>query len=214
MKYNRQTPCIYKDLKVVFHGIPKNASTSVKNALYEYENGCNFKGNKQWIHKGKSHARGGSIYPEIECIKTKFNDWFHFTVARHPLERFKSFYSDLFANKASGRGSAPKFYSDNKINLNKKTVNEVLDIIESYEDNQADEHFASQFSFIYHDSCRILKIEELAEQWEIVSSQLGVDFKPLPIYNRSDNNLILNDEQKARIYSRYKKDFVKFGYDL
>ena len=72
MKYNRQTPCVYKKINVVYHGVPKNASTSVKNALYEYEHGHPFDGNKQWIHKG--NEKGGSIYPSLDSIRSDFED--------------------------------------------------------------------------------------------------------------------------------------------
>ena len=65
MKYNRQTPCIYTNLNVVYHGIPKNASTSVKNALYEYEHGHEFNGNKQWVHKGNRNQRALRISDSI-----------------------------------------------------------------------------------------------------------------------------------------------------
>lgn len=212
MKYSRQTPCVYKNLKIVFHGIPKNASTSIKNALYTYEHGYKFSGNKQYIHKG--NEKGGSIYPSIDCIHTKFLNWYHFTVVRNPIDRFLSFYNDLFANTTKVRGSKPSFYSDNNIKLKHKPVNEVLDMIECFKDEECDEHFASQSSFVYVDDAKIVKMEDLNTGWSAICKDIGVDYKPLPVYNKSVNTVELTDEQVSRIYKRYTIDFEQFGYTL
>lgn len=212
MKYNRQTPCVYKNLKVVFHGIPKNASTSVKNALYNYEHGLEFQGNKQHIHKGSE--KGGSIYPDIECIKTKFDDWFHFTVVRNPVDRFLSFYNDLFVQTTKKRTSTPKFYTVNRIKLKPMPIDQVIDMVEQYEDDVADEHFASQSSFIHSDNCLTIKMEDLDTGWTKVCNEIRVDYQPLPVYNKSTNTTFLTEEQISRIYKRYKTDFEQFGYAI
>ena len=211
MKFNRQTPCVYKNIRVVFHGIPKNASTSVKNALYEYDNNRSFGNRKQWIHKGS--GKGGSIYPDIECIKTKFDDWFHFTVVRNPYDRFVSFYSDLFAKTAYTRASIPSFYTYNEIKFEGMTVDLVIDMIEKFGDDDCDEHFASQLSFVYKDDCQILKMESLEKDWKEVCSKLSLDYKPLPLYNVSKASISLTESQKERIYKRYGQDFKQLGYD-
>ena len=209
MKYNRQTPCIYNNLRVVYHGIPKNASTSVKNALYMYEHGHEFQGNKQWIHKG--NEKGGSIYPSIECVKEKYESWFHFSVVRNPYDRFKSFYNDLFAGTTKIRHNVPPFYTDNKIKLEPKPIDEVIEIVESFQDDDADEHFASQSSFIHYPA-EIVKLEELEQKWLLVTEYIGVDYKPLNVYNKSIDTIELTKEQKQRIYNRYVNDFEIFGY--
>ena len=212
MKYNRQTPCIYTNLNVVYHGIPKNASTSVKNALYEYQHGYEFNGNKQWVHKGNS--KGGSIHPDVTTIQSLFADWFHFTVVRHPIERFKSFYNDLFAGTTSIRNNVPTFYSVNNIKLKPKPVDAVLDMVEEYPDEEADEHFASQCSFIHYDPINIVKLEDLKNGWKNITSLINVDYKPLSVYNKSIDTTELNDTQIERIYTRYQNDFERFGYQI
>lgn len=209
MKYNRQTPCVYKKLKVVFHGIPKNASTSVKNALYQYEHGHEFEGNKQWVHKG--NEKGGSIYPDVQCIKEKFNMWLHFSVVRNPYDRFKSFYNDLFAGTTKVRYNVPPFYLENNIELKPTPIDDVISMIESFDDEEADEHFASQSSFIYCD-VELIKMEELDQQWKKLTRDLGVDYMPLNVYNKSIDKIELTQQQKQRIYNRYKNDFENFGY--
>lgn len=212
VQYNRQTPCVYHFIKAMFHGIPKNASTSIKNALYEANWGKPFEGNKQWIHKG--NEKGGSIYPSITMVQSnKYRPYFHFTVVRNPYDRFRSFYSDLFAKTTNIRNNVPPFYTDNNIQLTKRPIDEVLDIIEDYNDNVCDEHFSSQNSFIYSDKCVFVKQENLNQGWETVCQHLGVEYKPLPVYNKSEDAVLLTDNQKDRIYKRYYTDFERFKYE-
>ncbi len=212
MKYNRQTPCVYKKINVVYHGVPKNASTSVKNALYEYEHGHPFDGNKQWIHKG--NEKGGSIYPSLDSIRSDFEDALHFTVVRHPFERFKSFYSDIFARTTNIRVGAPPFYTDNQIKIEEKPIDEVIDMIEQFSDDEADEHFASQSSFVHHDNCCIVKMEDMEAGWIDICERLSVEHRPLSVYNKSEDIVMLNDNQKQRLYQRYSDDFNNFDYKV
>ena len=212
MKYNKQTPCIYHYIKIVFHGIPKNASTSVKNILYEANWGKPFNGNKQWIHKG--NEKGGSIYPSIDMVRSrKYDSYTHFTVVRNPYSRFISFYNDLFLGTTKIRNNIPPFYTDNNIELKQTPINEVIDIITNYSDDEADEHFTSQSSFVYKEPIVYLKMETIEEDWVSFCNHINVAHKALPVYNKSDNAVLLTEDQKDRIYNRYKKDFERFGYE-
>ena len=212
VKYNRQTPCIYHVIKTVFHGIPKNASTSIKNILYEAEWRKPYEGNKQLIHKG--NKKGGSIYPSINMIQSrKYASYSHFTVVRHPYERFKSFYSDLFLGATKIRDNIPSFYSDNNIELKPTPVNEVIDMICSFSDDESDEHFASQSSFAYKDPIMFLKMETLAEEWISMCDELDIAHRPLPVYNKSNSGVLLTEDQKDKLYKRYQEDFERFKYE-
>ena len=212
VKYNRQTPCIYHYIKTVFHGIPKNASTSVKNILYEANWGKPFDGNKQWVHKG--NEKGGSIYPSINMVRSsKYNSYTHFTVVRNPYDRFISFYNDLFLGTTKIRNNIPPFYTDNKILLEPIPINAAIDVINQFTDDEADEHFASQSSFVYKDDIPYLKMESLQEEWVSMCDHLDIAHKALPVYNKSNNVVLLTDDQKSRIYNRYKEDFERFKYE-
>jgi len=212
-QFNRQTPCVYHKIKTIFHGIPKNASTSVKNLLYWAEHGTPFDGNKQWVHKG--NEKGGSIYPSIDEIQTSkmYSYYTHFTVVRSPYDRFISFYNDLFLGTTKIRNNIPPFYIHNNIDMNKNTINEVLDMIEKYDDSEADEHFASQSSFCYKENIFYLKMETIQEEWVSLCDQLNIAHRPLPVYNKSNNPVLLTDSQKERIYKRYQMDFERFKYE-
>ena len=212
VKYNRQTPCIYHYIKTVFHGIPKNASTSIKNILYEANWGKPFDGNKQWIHKG--NEKGGSIYPSIDMVRSsKYDSYTHFTVVRNPYDRFISFYNDLFLGTTKIRNNIPPFYTDNKILLEPIPINAAIDVINQFTDDEADEHFASQSSFVYKDDIPYLKMESLQEEWVSMCDHLNIAHRPLPVYNKSNNVVLLTDDQKSKIYNRYKEDFERFGYE-
>lgn len=93
-------------------------------------------------------------------------------------------------------------------------MNEVIDMIEKFNDEVADDHFASQSSFIHTDNCLKIKIEDLSSEWHTVCDKIGVDYQPLPVYNSSINAVELTEEQISRIYKRYKADFEQFGYIL
>ena len=212
VKYNRQTPCIYHYIKTVFHGIPKNASTSVKNILYEANWGKPFDGNKQWVHKG--NEKGGSIYPSIDMVRSsKYDSYTHFTVVRNPYDRFISFYNDLFLGTTKIRNNIPPFYTDNKILLEPIPINAAIDVINQFTDDEADEHFASQSSFVYKDDIPYLKMESLQEEWVSMCDHLNIAHRPLPVYNKSNNVVLLTDDQKSKIYNRYKEDFERFKYE-
>ena len=212
MKYNRQTPCIYHIKRIVYHGIPKNASTSIKNMLYEAEWGKPYSGNKQWVHKG--NEKGGSIYPSITMIQSrKYASYFHFTVVRNPYDRFKSFYSDLFLGSTDIRNNTPPFYIDNNIKLKLTPVDEVVDMVCDFTDDDADEHFASQSSFVYKNPIMYLKMEAIAEEWISLCDKLDIAHKPLPVYNKSNSSVLLTEEQKNKLYKRYQEDFERFKYE-
>lgn len=208
--YNRQTPCVYNNIKVVFHGIPKNASTTIKNALYEAEHGTEFIGNKQWVHKG--NEKGGSYYPPLSEIETNYDDYLHIAVVRNPYDRFRSFYGDLFLGMTNIRANIPPFYIDNNIDFYKNDVNSVITLIEKFIDEDADEHFASQRSFIHYHNVHWIQLEELNVQWKMVCEKLNIAFSELPVYNKTNNHVLLTDSQKERIYKRYTEDFWSFNY--
>ena len=213
MKYNRQTPVYYENLNVMFHGIPKNASTTVKNALYELEHGQLFDNdNKQWIHKG--NEKGGSVYPPVQDIlEGKYDTTFHFTVSRHPYSRFISFYTDLVQRTAAHRFETPPFYRDNNIDLTNLSINEAIDLVCSYSDDEGDEHFVSQDSFIYVDECDYIHLETLGRDWKQLCRQIFVDPIPLTRYNKSNGTIELDEEQKIKLYNRYILDFKRFRYE-
>ena len=214
MSFNRQTPAVYPNINVVFHGIPKNASTTIKNALYELEHGHEFENdNKQFIHKG--NEKGGSIYPRPDQLQhSQYDTYYHIAVCRNPYTRFKSFYLDLFEGAAEKRTSLPKFYTHHNISM-RMDVDKVIDMIEQYDDQSGDEHFISQHTYIYRDLSEIycIPIELLTEYWsEFCQNCLNIDPPTLKIYNTTSTLLDLTKTQKRRIYDRYQQDFEVFEY--
>ena len=212
MKYNRQTPCVYHNIKVVFHGIPKNASTTIKNALYHLDTGEQFDNdNKQWIHKG--NEKGGSEYPPIEEISTKYRPYKHLAVVRHPYERFISFYTDLVQRTAAHRFETPPFYTDNNLDITKFSVDQCIDMLDTYNDDQGDEHFISQSLFIHNDVLFYMQMNDLNNGWNSFCEFFSLSEVPLQHYNNSKGSIELTQDQKDRLFNRYKTDFERFGYD-
>ena len=89
-------------------------------------------------------------------------------------------------------------------------------MIEWFNDEECDEHFASQSSFVHVDESfiNVIKMEDLNTGWNKVCNDINVEYKSLSVYNKSVNTVELTSEQKARIYQRYNDDFTKFGYSL
>lgn len=211
--YNRQTPCVFHHIEAMFHGIPKNASTSIKHLLYEANHGKKFDGTIQWVHKG--NERGGCVYLPLDEVKSdKFNKYLHFTVARNPYDRFTSFYTDLCLGSTNHRHAMPPFFTDNKIPVRELTINQAVDLVCKYtNDNEIDEHIACQLSFVHVPNVNVLKIESLERDWAACCEKLGIAYCTVPVYNKSTTSITLTEDQKYTIYNRYKKDFERFGYE-
>ena len=212
-KYNRQTPCVFIDIEAMFHGIPKNASTSIKHLLYEANYGRKFQGPGQWIHKG--NEKGGCIYPSLAAVQSVVYESFkHFTVVRNPFDRFISFYTDLCLGSTNLRAELPPFFTDNNIQARGFTVDQAVDMVCEYtNDDEIDEHIASQSSFVYVDNCDVLKMETLDCDWGVMCKKLNIDYHPVPVYNKSNTTVHLTEEQKDKLYDRYKQDFERFKYE-
>jgi hypothetical protein len=43
--------------------------------------------------------------------------------------------------------------------------------------------------------------------------ELNIAYQSLPVYNKSDSNVLLTEDQKDKIYNRYKEDFERFKYE-
>ena len=56
-------------------------------------------------------------------------------------------------------------------------------------------------------------MESLQEEWVSMCDHLDIAHKALPVYNKSNNVVLLTDDQKSRIYNRYKEDFERFKYE-
>ena len=46
----------------------------------------------------------------------------------------------------------------------------------------------------------------------MVCEKLNIAFSELPVYNKTNNHVLLTDSQKERIYKRYTEDFWSFNY--
>jgi len=211
--YNRQSPCVYDNIKVVFHGIPKNASTSIKHLLYQANWNKKFEGPGQWIHKG--NKKGGSIYPPLAEIKSdKYFNYSHVTVVRNPYDRFISFYTDLCLGSTNLRNQSPPFFVDNNLNITTYSVDEAINMVCSFdEDDLIDEHIASQSSFIHTEDVNIIKMEDISNDWKLYCNKINIEFNEIPVYNKSLSKVNLSEIQKEKLFKRYKKDFERFKYE-
>lgn len=137
---------MWEKLGVVYWGITKCASTTIKSHLCFFEYGI--KEESINIHRPKYAKYIDPIYKE---------GFFNFTIIRNPTDRFLSMYNDLFKTRQS-RGKKAS------INLN-WDINEFASYLSNVGDEDLDVHFKSQSSFIKDQRIFKIKMENIKEEW-------------------------------------------------
>lgn len=203
-----------------FIHIPKNAGTSVYKAFNIKSTAKNFKTYRQ-EHNCYLLADLDHMTPQHSIdLKLNHKDQYlkhtTFAIVRHPYSRFVSSYT---------------YFKERNIIPENSNIDDLLDTYENintaiqanqFIPSKITEHATAQSRFIFFtDGNRavkeILHFESLNHDWEKLSQNYPQFQLPkeLPHTNKSGNGktkVTLTTEQKKRIYSIYKDDFVNFGY--
>ena len=187
--------------KLIFIHVPKTAGTSLERFLglfNKLQNGYGVVNGKaqQHLTLRQYQSKFGST----------FNDYFVFTVVRHPYLRFMSDYNML--KRILRISSVEKF-----LELVTRVVRE-----KSYHKNLYYDHFMPQVDYLQNqndtlDSVHhIGRFENLQKSINILKAKFPhLSKKNFPIKNPK-SKCQLNDRQKKIIFNLYQKDFEKFGY--
>lgn len=178
------TPQIFDDLKCIFIHVPKSAGTSIEKTL----GGTHYGG----------HSFGQTIkrdYPQ------KWKEYYKFGIVRDPLTRFGSAYYYI---KQKGFN---KVFNNKNIIISK----DINDYIHNYFLNDNILHMWKQTDFVCDKEGPIVdiyKYEELEQGWKEIQTKLGIEYKPLPIMNKSkDYKLTYDIKSQQMLRDYYKWDF-------
>jgi hypothetical protein len=179
-----------------YWAITKCGNTSVKASLLE-KTGRQL--NKQdginsWVHNDKNVK----YISREQALK---NGYLNFSVTRNPYDRFISMFKDVKRR--------PKQFFKNGEKI--KSMNNLIDYIQSIPDECRDVHFRSQSYFVCDQKGKILvnqifdinDTEKLFESLNLVVGKM----------NSIETEINLDDEQKAKISNLYWKDFEYLGYE-
>lgn len=182
--------------EAIFLHIPRNAGTSIIEALDMYE--CRH-------HTYKYYQRK---YPQ------KWEDYLTFSIVRHPFNRFVSAYN--YARKEESYWHSTKDpqsaidgkhpdYELLKDELLRKAVRLLV-----FTDQLKGQHWRRQYPFIYENKLkvdRLLRFEKLPDNFEKL---FNVE---LPKKNSSGQKPELSNVSKKQLFDYYRKDFEVFDFE-
>tara|TARA_B100001063_G_scaffold156810_1_gene146250 strand:+ start:1571 stop:2221 length:651 start_codon:yes stop_codon:yes gene_type:complete len=193
---NMPDHCIEK--KAIFIHIPKAAGMSIVKSIFNVE----YSNHDTW----REYYRRDRL---------KFNQYFKFTIVRHPEDRIKSAFGYL---KSGGKADIDIYWRN-------KYLNQYPDLNSFIEMGGLDrygkiiEHFIPQINFIEDAFGNTMvdfigKYERLNEDMNIVFKKINIDTKLEYVnVNKSSDSIILSDASRAIIREYYKRDFEKLGYE-
>lgn len=189
-------PQIYHHLKAVFVHIPKTGGTSIERSLAD--------GSIVGGHTTALGFRRG--YPSL------FDEYFKFTVVRHPFDRFVSAYHYLANNPVSKALNNEVVHSSGSLSEFVKLVGDKPDTVSKVV------HLMPQHFFVCDAGGGVLvdkvyRFDQLSDSWKDICDRLGLEFKVLPHLNASKHSDCLPLGAHEVIYNIYLKDFELFGYE-
>ena len=177
----------------LFIRIPKTASTSICHVLRPIE------------HKRAVEWK--------EQLGSEWDNKLTFSVVRDPYDRFISMYYffSVFGKAQKDNGT-----------IKKQDVNDWLEQHEISEtEGLPDYEFIKPQADYLHDEKgnlmvkRLIKFENLSEEWPALLQEIGREFEPLPVKRKGwlrPDNVVLTDLSKQKIHDYYQRDFELLGY--
>lgn len=184
----------WHDHKLNYWGIPKCANTSVKMTLLGNTVEDPYSLNK------KIHKKGVLEYISRETALS--NSYINFTTIRHPYDRFISLYKDWGLRRSN---SKTKFNPPVSLDYFIDYVIEYFDT-----DNRSERHFKSQAYWLSDNNNLLIKNTFNIKETKKFLAKYNLK---LVVANKTkDQNVLLTDMQKEKIYKRYENDFLLLGF--
>ncbi len=180
--------------KCAFIHIPKCAGTSIDYALNDNEYYYEWDGNWHLQHQTLSQMN----IPD---------DYFKFSVIRHPIERMMSSYKFL-SNECEG-GTFNQFLTRTGV------FTDILNPDETHDKDNRYHHVMTMYDYIGDGSelDMVIKMSDLDDRWLDVCESIGYEIN-LPHLNKSSvkqYNILAEDERLIR--EMYEIDFECFEYE-
>lgn len=207
------------DLRAAYVEVPKVASSSIKLFLAE------LLGLSLEVVDGDPHR---IAYPRTALAEVP-PDYFVFAFVRNPWSRLVSCYRDKIGGEVSDfthfdvrPGVAnclarfPEFIAG-------MSFEEFADAVASIPDEEADEHFRSQYTFLADWRHRtggafVGRYESLSRDFEVVRRTIGLPGRALPhaqaVGRRLDYRSRYTETTRRIVEGRYERDIAQFGYEF
>lgn len=172
-----KSPYIQKIDNILWFEIPKNGSSSIKQAL-------NQKG-KKWV--------GVKDISEIKLNETK-----SYSIIRNPYDRFLSAYHQFVTDK--------RLFQSKLIEMElEESIENIIDNMHEWGSQERIHHFYPQSHFIkaFHPHIELIPIEEIDKFFKV----LGVESNKSNAFPKRPTREELSEEEREKIYNLYKEDF-------
>jgi len=172
-----------------------------------------------WPMPNQAHSRSGSLFPGL----------FAFAFVRNPWDRLVSCYRDKIRGEVDGYTSFTSrpgvanclarfdaFYAG-------MSFDEFVLAVESIPDEEADEHFRSQYTFVTNEEGRIAidfagRYERLADDFRLVANRIGLPTTELPWLQKARVPVtyatFYTPESQRIVAERFRRDVEMFGYNF
>ena len=214
--------------KFIFIHPLKCAGTSVEIALSEtlqwndlVLGSTNYGDRFQQVYRSKFSLYKHSSASEVETVvgDRVWNDYFTFSVVRHPCDRMASFYTYLKYMKSLNRPAIEKWAAIKALNKSSNFSEFLVNVSTS-----GGIGVVPQFDFLLNkqkskiDLDYVGKFENLASDWQYICHQLKINI-PLPHANKSRTQKqkwedYYSDDDLEFMAQRYKVDFDMFNYSI
>jgi len=184
---------VYHKHKSIFIHIPKSAGST--------------------IHKILDNSESYSNHQQLK-LNSITRDYFKFTFARNPFDRFVSTY---FYFKGYGRDGVGDVKMGNVVNRYNSFKNFVLNFNKIPSTEWCYPHWNEQIHWIHKDLDFIGKFENLQADFNIVCDKIRIPKEQLPHVNKSNHkhySEYYDNKTREIIAQRYARDIEYFGYEF
>jgi hypothetical protein len=205
IKRQRPYGIILPEVKLLYIPVTKVANRSIKAALANHV-GLPYK---------DPHEADWQKVP-LSAVAT-LTDYFRFTFVRNPLDRLLSCYAQKIVLYARQLQLPLLFWQYKDLFTADMSFADFVRAVASIPDAQAELHFRSQHTFIYHQgNCLVNfigRVEHLSHDWLSLRQQVGLG--KLPHYNRSNHQphtKVYTPELARLAANRNQQDIELLGY--